>query len=126
MWSPLTSVPAGIIYSSVLSSDDDDRKWLELGINTLLSSLSSSEHAQVLWQLHYEQRCEAGPQSGVDDSGDTTNNGILYLPHSNETDLAFDDSLLQGVRAAWQRISGQVDGFMQFDASTSSLKDDED
>ena len=52
-------------------------------------------------------------------------NEPIIFPESS-VDLAFDDSILKDVKDAWEQISGETEGFMQFDDREVGAYDDED
>ena len=116
---------SGVIYSSVaLSAVQSGTEWLQLAVKTLVLSLDRPDDVQILWQLHYYHVFQ-DPQE-IDDFQLDQAEGVITLPPVNNTDLAFDDSVLRHVRQAWQDISGEVDGFMQFPPREAELDEDDE
>ena len=48
---------------------------------------------------------------------------VLFLSEP-KLDLAFDDRVLEEVRDAWQKITGEKEGFMMFEERGESGEDD--
>ena len=73
-------------------------------------------------QQHFENPTPAtasqhhGP--GIDDH-------ILLMPDLT-SDLALEDSVLNNVKAAWQRVTGQEESFLVFDERGQGDNDDRD
>ena len=126
LWASLVTISAGVIYASVaLDEGSGGSKWLQSAIKVLLRSLEHAEDVQILRQLQYYQRFQSSePSSPSVDEDPVTQ--VLKLPPSNNSDLAFDDKILRDVRRVWQTISGETDGFMQFEEQEAAGDDDDD
>lgn len=74
-------------------------------VDNLLRSVGETS-SRVLWSLKYHQR-------KVDRVSDADSNVIIL---SNvPVELGLPDSVLDGVKATWERITGETDGFMVFE-----------
>ena len=92
-----------------------------MAVQLLLRSLHDEPSTpEVLWQLRYGRLAASGSDSGASLTGD---GNVLHF--SDPTlDLAFDDRVLEQVRDAWQKITGERDGFMMFEERGESGEDD--
>ncbi|KAL7900797.1 GDP dissociation inhibitor [Trichoderma sp. SZMC 28014] len=92
--------PAGqcVLYLSTLASPNA-QAHLEKALSSLLASLSQSnqEPPKILYQLYYEQTGVDAPSVNID--GQTAEFSLLPL------DLAFNDSVLDPVKSAWDMIN---------------------
>ncbi|KKP05456.1 hypothetical protein THAR02_02416 [Trichoderma harzianum] len=92
--------PSGqcVLYLSTLTSPDA-QTHLEKALQSLLASLSADgqEHPKSLYQLYYEQTGFDVPSVNID--GKSAVFSLLPL------DLAFNDSVLDPVRSAWEMIA---------------------
>lgn len=79
---------------------------LATAVGDLLQSLDETP-SRVLWSLTYHQK-------SVDRSGDVVTNTII-LPNV-PVEIGLPDSVLDSVKTAWERITGETDGFMVFEA----------
>lgn len=79
---------------------------LTAAVDGLLQSLEEAS-SRVLWSLKYHQR---QVQQSIDD-----NTNVIILPNV-PVELGLSDSVLESVKAAWERITGETDGFMVFEA----------
>jgi len=108
-----------ILYASVASTGDEAFATLDQAVKALLSTQGSS--IEVVWKMQYQQDCDslATPQN-------TDYLDVLRFPDT-PLDLAFDDSILDNVKEAWTRITGDDDtGFMRFEDREAPAEDDED
>ena len=96
---------------------------LDLAIQRFLDSIKEDPKPLVLWSLKYTQLYQPSDVGLGESVGN--NGGILKFPDSSP-DLAFEDSIFENVRTAWQRISGQTDGFMNFDDREVGAYDDDE
>jgi hypothetical protein len=103
----------GVLYASVALPAEEGKPLLTAAIDSLLQGLHDSS-ARVLWSLQYHQNCVIAPGS----SGAST----IILPNV-PADLGLSDSVLHSVKAAWQQITGEVDGFMMFEAREGEDED---
>ncbi|MCJ1284844.1 Rab proteins geranylgeranyltransferase component A [Xylographa opegraphella] len=109
-----------VIYASTLGSDAFD--LLDIAIQKFFMTFAEEERPSTLWKLQYSQQQphqEHESQPKID-----INDGINSFPESG-TDLAFDDSTLATVREAWNKISGDTEGYMQFEDREIGAYDDE-
>ena len=82
---------------------------------------------EVLWELFFDQLSSPTRDSELTTELSTAQSvGKTFLFPPSSTDLAFDDSVLQRVRLAWQSVSGNVGGFMQFEDREVGAYEDED
>ncbi|TID19405.1 putative secreted protein [Venturia nashicola] len=110
--------PAG--QSVLYAATSGDQSLITAAILQLTHSVEESEKPQILWQLQYQQRCDAPSTS--DDVGEEK---AIRLPVSS-VDLAFDEHILDSVQAAWQRITGgQPQDFLVFE-DRNPVGDDDD
>lgn len=79
---------------------------LATAVGNLLQSLDGTP-SHVLWSLTYHHK-------NVDRSGDVDTNMII-LPNV-PVEIGLPDSVLDSVKTAWERITGETDGFMVFEA----------
>ncbi|KAK5128683.1 hypothetical protein LTR85_000016 [Meristemomyces frigidus] len=117
--------PAGqcVLYASVVGSQDFAS--LDRAVNSLLQSTAGEESEEVLWKMQFVQQVRttdsATPQGG---SQARSNHLIALQPLS--TDTVLDDSVLDGVKAAWAQITGEdEESFMKFEAREGAGDDDE-
>jgi len=103
----------GVLYASVALPAEEGKLLLAAAINSLLEGLQDSS-ARVLWSLQYHQNCLKAPgTSGVN---------TIILPNV-PADLGLPDSVLHSVKAAWQQIVGEAEGFMVFEAREGEDED---
>ncbi|QPH04139.1 hypothetical protein C2857_000884 [Epichloe festucae Fl1] len=98
-----------VIYLSTISSSGS-KNLLDSALSKLLSAASqSTQPAQSLWRLHYEQTCGTGSLI-VEDN-------IVSFDRFTP-DLAFNDTVLESVQQAWQVVAGpdaDNDSYMKFE-----------
>ncbi|RAL10988.1 putative Rab geranylgeranyl transferase escort protein [Aspergillus homomorphus CBS 101889] len=93
-----------VLYGSVSISGSDGQALIESAVQQLLESAAGPD-AKVLWSLRYTQLGRAiGSETGSVQSVNLADR-IVRLPPSS-LDLAFDDSLIDTVKDAWQAIMG--------------------
>ena len=74
-------------------------------------STQQSPDVEVIWTLQYQQDAKDPPS--LSDGGG--NSHVLCFP-STPLDLAFDDTILDNVKEAWLKVTGDdADGFMKFE-----------
>ena len=102
-------------------------KILELGLQRLLEIIEEEPRPRVLWNLRYSrQELDAQDATGKLVRVKTpASNRVLILPDL-ASGLAFDDSILEHVRLAWQKITGLSDGFMHFEGREQDAFNNED
>lgn len=85
----------------------------------LLESTGEQTVPQVLWSMRYEQR-----HASVADPSNLS--GAVINLKSLSPDLAFDDSTLKDVKAAWLRVTdADPDSFMKFEAREGTMEDED-
>ena len=95
--------------------------FLAKALEKLLESQSEAG-GQALWTLRFDRE-EMTPSASFNVS-DTARSHVFA---DTSLDLAYSDAMLQEVRAVWQRVSGQVEGFMDFqDREVGAYDDDDD
>ena len=110
----------GVVYLSTVSGPIS-RELLEKALSLLLAAVAGdSGDATYLYKLHYEQR---GGLASVDVDG-----SVVSLP-SLPLDLAFNDSVMDRVRAAWEVVtkgdeSAEGTEYMVFDDREGAVDDD--
>lgn len=121
----LTRVP-GVVYGSVSLPGSQGQPLLESAVNRLLQ-FEAHPTAKVLWSLRYTQLGRYG--GGVDSAQSIASNpakNIIWFPPPS-LDLAFDDTTIDIVRAAWKVIMGvdAVDAeFMSFEDREGATGED--
>jgi hypothetical protein len=110
----------GIIYLSTIPTANS-KHLLQTASKALLTTQNAGQPTEALYQLYYEQR--AG-------SGDLNVDGNIVTFPCPSISLAFDDSILQPVRQAWDTVGLQdasTEGvrYMQFE-DREKLDDDDD
>ena len=113
---------AGVVYAS--TSQRSGESLLRAAVSSLLSVAGESNES-VLWTLQYTQRGLSA--FDVDNRPlivDAEQHRIRLRPLS--LDPAFDDGVLRDVRDAWMALSGQQEGFLEFDDREVGAYDDDD
>ena len=81
---------------------------VDRAIGRLLSVCPSEGGADVLWQVRYKHAFPAARAAEMDDYG-------AILVHDIAPSFVLDDDVLEGVRAVWERVTGEEgEGFMEF------------
>jgi hypothetical protein len=107
----------GVVYAT--TSGDQD--LITLAIEQLLRCIDEPTKPRVLWQLQYQQRSGAPSSSGGVDG-----EKFIALPASS-VNLAFDENILDSVKAAWQKITGgEPQDFLVFEDRNPVGDDDDD
>lgn len=96
----------GVLYASVALPAEQGIPRLTAAVESLLQGLGESS-PRVLWSLKYHQR-------NVGQAADSDARTII-LPNV-PVELGLPDSVLHNVKAAWQQITGETEGFMIFEA----------
>ena len=94
----------------------------------LLETIHDETRPDILWTLRYSQCFTQWPiQASPPENGQGAERqgGTILFPEP-VIDLAFDDGVLRDVMTAWQEISGQAEGFMQFEDREVGAYEDED
>lgn len=118
---------AGVIYASSEASKETGQEWLQKALDTLLTSYGKDK-PEILWSLSYNETggdmivASPSPEPVLRRNEDDK---ALVFPNA-PVDLAFDDRVLYHVKKSWEAISGESEGFMQFqDRETYDDNDDE-
>ena len=111
-----------MLYSSIDSGGTEGLGWLHLAVETFVYALAEEATPEILWTLEYMQPSPA--ESSPNPSSDAADNIIVFA--ESNVDLAFDDAILREVRSAWQKITGETDGFMAFEDREVGAYDDEE
>ena len=120
---PANHCLAGVIYASTLESGSDGFELLDIAIHKFFMTFAEEKRPSTLWRLQYSQH--QLHQENESQTEVNINDGVVTFTDSS-TDLAFDDSILATVREAWTEISGDTEGFMQFEDREIGAYDDED
>jgi hypothetical protein len=93
-----------VLYASVTAAPPHAKALLDAATEVLLQSLSQGNSTRILWHLSYRQRAsaEALRPKSAETAGDEC---ALTFPN-HQRGVAFDDSIIDGVRASWQKIMG--------------------
>ena len=114
----------GVVYCSIALPPQKGHTVLTTVLGQLLAVVEETPQPAVLWSLRYSQR-ESTIAKPVNDAGSQISGGVIRLPQLS-SNLAFDDSILQHVRQAWQRVTKDEEGFMQFNDRQDDAYDDDD
>ena len=102
----ITNVTTGVLYASIALPAEEGVPRLITAVEDLLQGLDDTS-GRVLWSLKYHQR-------NTSLSEDSDANAII-LPNV-PVELGLPDSVLDDVKSAWQKITGDTEGFMVFEA----------
>lgn len=106
----------GVLYATT----SGDQGLNTAAIAQLLQCVDEPAKPQVLWQLRYQQHCDV-----LSSSSNIGEEKSITLPASS-VDLAFDENILDSVKAAWQKITeGQPQDFLVFE-DRNPVGDDDD
>lgn len=116
----------GVLYASTKASGfagEDSYRILDLAVQLLLRSLEDEPSTpEILWKLQYGRLAASESDNGVSLTSVNTENVLQFSDPT--VDLAFDDKVLEEVRNAWQKITGEKEGFMMFEERGESGEDD--
>ena len=109
---------SGVLYTSVWAPRPQGKDLIDGALERVLEA-SGESGARILWSLDYtssanirqpltEQPSHEGLAEGLE------YRRILTLPNL-QPNIFFDDDVLEHVRHAWTSITGEVDGFLNFD-----------
>lgn len=96
---------AAVIYSSTGDASEGYQKKLADAVERLLSTADENPAPTVLWSMSYLEKgrapsTEAPAPSAHDESG------LVMSFRQKSLDLAFDDTLVDSVKAVWTKIMG--------------------
>ncbi|GAB7328858.1 hypothetical protein MBLNU13_g00734t1 [Cladosporium sp. NU13] len=103
-----------VLYASIALPVEQGIPRLTTAVEDLLQGLDGAS-GRVLWSLKYHQR-------NFSLSGGSDANTII-LPNV-PVELGLPDSVLDDVRSAWQKITGDTEGFMIFEAREGMENED--
>ena len=84
----------------------------------MLEGVSEQPIPEVLWNMRYQQRVPNATRRNA------AKHGIISLPSLSQS-LAFDDSVIDEVKSAWHKVTGEPEEhFMKFDARDGFEDDD--
>lgn len=76
-----------------------------------LQSVEEPTTPQVLWKMQYQRTVPASSTTTMQRTG-----SVITLQHLSH-DLAMEDAVLEGVKPAWEQITGSIgDGYLTFEA----------
>ena len=100
---------------------------LATAINKMLDAIHEDMRPITVWSLRYSQhRLAPREDDNSTQKEDGKGHRRIIMISEPAIDLAFDDSVLREVRSAWQQITGQAEGFMQFEDREAETDDDDD
>jgi hypothetical protein len=113
-------VTIGVIYGSVSISGQEGQGLLQKAVGLLLESFADSgDEPTVLWRLCFTQIGSLDLTDSVDKiHRSSTSDQVLFFPPPS-LDLAFDDEVVESVRAGWKAVAGDEahddNDFMKFE-----------
>jgi Rab proteins geranylgeranyltransferase component A len=109
-----------VVYGSTSLPGSEGQTHLEAAVTNLLEAFAGvDENPTILWSLRFTQlglACEDDCQTNTISKGSIPDRMICLPPLS--LDIAFDDKIIDAVKAAWKTILGNdvTDAeFMNFD-----------
>jgi len=104
----------------IYATTSGNQVLISVAITELLQTVDEASRGQVLWNLQYQQSLESSSSSNFDD-------GKTISLAESSIDLAFDENILESVKAAWQKITGgeERDFLMFEDRNPVGDEDDE-
>lgn len=99
---------SGIFYASVIGAGSTATELLNVAVNSVLQTFQQDPRPSVLWSLQYEQR--SAPSAGITESSTSPaqdEHHFLRFP-TYPNGVAFDDSMLDTVKARWRQIMGDA------------------
>lgn len=114
-----TSTTIAVIYAHTAYPDSHTfaLSLLQSALDTLIANIPESPKPEVLWSLHYDQR-QNPPTTSVDYNNNikcakTSYPHVQQLPDV-DPGLVLEDDVLKHVRAAWRKIVGEDEEFLNF------------
>lgn len=109
----------GVIYGSISISGQDGQDLCHKAVELLLESFADTEDKPtVLWRLCFTQIGSLDLSDSVDKiHRSSSSDQVLFFPPPS-LDLAFDDEVVESVRAGWKAVRGDDDDdddFMKFE-----------
>ena len=95
--------------------------FLETAVERLLQLVHESTLPEVLWALRYQQHART-----LTEASNVQADNIIMLP-APSLDLAFDETVLDTVKAAWQKVMGSdAQDFLKFEDRNPIGEEDDD
>lgn len=113
-----------ILYASVGASESTGQALIKAALHAVLQTIDESPSPEVLWQIHYQQH---SPRAGSQAVTESDSRSIVFP--SSSSDLAFDDSVLDRVKDAWEMITAgdeQRGNFLSFDKREQEVDEGEE
>ncbi|KAF1929468.1 rab proteins geranylgeranyltransferase component A [Didymella exigua CBS 183.55] len=113
--------PSGqsILYASTSLSSDKGFELLRQAVDALLTSVEFSPKPDVLWSVQYQQHASSGFEALV-----ANTEHVLKFPFPS-MNLAFDDTIFDGVKEVWRKIVGEDSGDFLVFQDREQYDDDE-
>lgn len=99
----LSDTITAIIYASTVHAADDSHGGMTAAINNVLAT-DGSDNASVLWSMTYVNQMPVQNDTNLS-LGVLMGGKVLAFPQRLRS-LAFDDAILDQVKAAWEAILG--------------------
>ena len=122
----LRSCFPGIIYASTLDDGSACQERLEAALSNVLSTSEDAETAKTLWIMTYTTRGPPAINSSFYSYTYNSTHPVMCFP-DRKHDIAFDDSVLDSVKAAWEAVLGEKSAeydFLRFEERKSTNEDD--
>lgn len=117
---------AGIIYASCLEDNTTTQERLKSAITSLVSTAGNESAAQAVWSMSFVRDESATGYTPDHPLQQDPSGKVLVFPQRTH-DIAFDDTILDGVKAAWERVLGDRSAeydFLRFEARRDENEDD--
>lgn len=95
-------------------------------VASLISIASNENLAQVMWSMSFVREESATGYTPSPPLQQDASGKVLILPQRSH-DIAFDDTILDGVNAAWERVLGNRSAeydFLRFEACRDDNEDE--
>lgn len=100
-----------VLYASCAENASRGFAHLEQAVVQFLQSVEEPTTPQVLWKMQYQRTVPASSTTTMQRTG-----SVITLQHLSH-DLAMEDAVLEGVKPAWEQITGSIgDGYLTFEA----------
>lgn len=93
---------SGVVYASTEASAKNSKERLADAVEKLLSTVNEEPAPCVLWSMSYVQRGRASSDTISKPFAQDKSGRVLTFPPAS-LDLAFDDALVDSVRAVWRK-----------------------
>lgn len=121
------SNPIGIVYASTYRHGVDSQARLEAAIDDVIRTTTDSTQTEILWTMGCTLDAAAGSIPWNYHPVNDAAKRVIVLPDRTH-DLAFDDSILDNVKDAWETILGERSAeydFLRFE-ERKDMNDDDD